>query len=221
VPALVDKWGNVNATAAVEYYTEQRRAWLSERGGSPTGRNARKTARRAADRFADARTRAELYTATQPEFDAVARTAGIIDYGMSRYVNGGFTSMRDSVVSNMTKEVAMYNRDTLLFNSTLDNATTTVQRVAEPSACSFCRLMAFSSTRSASGQKLDVRTANYAIDFHDRCRCSIEVLFEGQEAIRPDYYDKFEDSYLTATSNVGASDFKEVLSEMRRVSKTA
>jgi hypothetical protein len=106
----------------------------------------------------------------------------------------------------MTRAVGSYNRDTILYNAGLDDAVVTVQRVAEADACAFCALMAFSSTRSASGQSLDVRTTQYAVDFHARCRCSIETLYEGDDPIRPPYYDQFEEEYLDTYKGNSVSD---------------
>lgn len=211
VPQLVDKYGNVNAVAAMRYYDEQRTAWL-KRSQENLSRDAR---RGRSQRYAAARTQGALYVATMPQFNATALSEPIIGYGMARYSLDGFEALSDQMVSAMTRAVASYNRDTILYNAALDEAVYKVQRVAEPDACAFCALMAFSSEASASGDKLDVRTADYAIDFHDRCRCSIETLYIGDRPIRPAYYDNFERSYLNATREVGASSATTVLAEMR------
>lgn len=211
VPTLIDKYGSVNAAAAMRYYDEQRTAWLN----SNTAILSRDARRGRADRFASARTQSALYVARMPEFRAAELADPIIGYSMARFAEEGFQVMADQATSAMTRAVASYNRDTILYNAALDEAVYKVQRVAEPGACAFCAMMAFSSEKSASGQKLDVRTADYAINFHDRCRCSIETLYIGDKPIRPDYYDNFENSYLAATSEVGASNAKDVIAEMR------
>lgn len=211
VPQLVDKYGNVNAVAAMRYYDEQRLAW-QQRNTESLSRDA---TRGRAQRYAAARTQSALYVARMPQFNAAELADPIIGYSMARYSTDGFGALTDQMTSAMTRAVASYNRDTILYNAGLDEAVYKVQRVAEPNACAFCALMAFSSEVSASGDKLGVRTADYAINFHDRCRCSIETLYLGDKPIRPDYYDKFEESYLNATRSVGATDATDVLAEMR------
>ena len=216
VPVLVDKYGNVNAVAAMQYYDEQRRIWWEgkQRAGTRSGRQSQQ---RRAERYASARLRGEIYVARMPEFNLPEKTDPIINWTMKRFAETGFDIAAETAKNAMTRAVASYNRDVMLYNAALDRDVVKVQRVAEPGACSFCRLMAFSSSRSASGDSLDVRTASYAVDFHDNCRCSIETLYQGDEAIRPPYYEQFEQNYLQATTNVGASNARSVINEMQRL----
>lgn len=200
VPELIRKYGNINGTAAVNYYDEQRKLY-----------EARNLTRGQASRVAAKKTQSAVYFARMATIDHNKLAEPIIGYSMARFSDAGFKVMQDQTVSAMTRAVASYNRDTILYNAGLDEAVITVQRVAEANACAFCAMMAFSSTRSASGDPLDVRTTAYAVDFHDRCRCSIETLYEGDEPIRPPYYDNFEEEYLE-TSGVSA---KEVLTSWR------
>ena len=197
VPGLIDRWGMVNAAAALRYYEEQRSAYLRERSRSAQTRNNQ---RRAAERFARARLQAAVYTARMPEFNVLRKAEPVIGFGMQMFNQFGFDRMRTDITNAMTRAVASYNRDTMLYNSALDPAVVKVQRVAEPNACGFCRTLAFKSWRSEAG-KDGVRTADYAIDFHTNCRCSIETLYEGDEPIRPEYYDQFEREYIEASSD--------------------
>ncbi len=192
VPGLIDRYGKVNAVAAMQYYDAQRRMSLETQTG---GRSASR-----ADRFASARLRAQLYVATMPQINAVQKAEPIIGWGMKNFAARGFAGMETEVTNAMTRAVASYNRDTMLYNSALDDAVVSVQRVAEASACGFCRTLAFKSYRAGVG-KDGVRTADYAIDFHDNCRCSIETLYEGDEVIRPEYYDRFEAEYAQASAD--------------------
>ena len=202
-PGLIQKHGNINAASALTYYNER---YALYRAGLSKGISARAAA---------AATQAAIYAPKIPSFNPTALAQGVINYGMASFATGGYGQMERSVTSSLTRAVAGYNRDTILYNSALDPGVITVQRVAEPDGCAFCQLMAFSSTRSASGNSLDVRTSQYAVDFHDRCRCSIETLYQGDSPIRPPYYDKFEKSYDDATLEVGSSNTKDVLAAMR------
>jgi hypothetical protein len=207
-PGLIEKHGNINAAGALTYYNERYLLYAA-------GVSSRVAARAAAKA-----TQGAIYVARIPQFNPTALAEGVINYGMSSFSTGGFGQMERAVTSSLTRAVAGYNRDTILYNSALDPGVITVQRVAEADSCAFCQLMAFSSTRSASGNSLDVRTSQYAVDFHDRCRCSIETLYQGDSPIRPPYYDKFEDSYIEATKKVSFRDTEDVLAAMRVIGST-
>lgn len=211
VPGLVDRYGNVNATAAMDYYNETRIL---------AGQRLAMSARRA-QRLAGAKLQSQVYVAKMQTFDSVKLAEPIIGVGMKALMVDGFGSMADTVTNAMTRAVGSYNRDTITYNAGLDDATLTVQRVAEPGACAFCALLAFSSTRSVSGDSLDVRTTSYAVDFHNNCHCSLETIYEGDEPIRPDYYDQFEEEYLASgvdSEGQRNTTAKDVLSTMRQVS---
>lgn len=204
VPGLIDRYGKVNAVAAMKYYDEQRNLALTGTG--------LKDYRRGSQRIAAAKLKSQIFLASLPEFDTPAISEPIIGWGMSRFVDNGFDAMKQAVTASMTRAVGSFNRDTIIYNAGLDEAVYKVQRVAEAKACEFCRLVAFESYRGG-----DVRTANYAIDFHDHCHCSIETLYVGDRPIRPDYYDQFEQNYVEAAGNVGTRNTARVLAEMRRL----
>lgn len=205
VPGLVDRYGNVNAAAAMKYYDEQRALSFIGTGLSDW--------RRGSQRIAAAKLKSQIFVASLPQFDTPAISEPIIGWGMSQYVDNGFDAMKQAVTSSMTRAVGSFNRDTIIYNAGLDEAVYRVQRVAEPKACEFCRLVAFESYRGSSNP----RTASYAIDFHDHCHCSIETIYVGDKPVRPDYYDQFEQNYIEAAQNVGTRDAKRVLAEMRRL----
>lgn len=220
VPGLVDKWGNVNATLAMKYYDEQRLLWRQRNPSafSPNAGQRRRATQSAvgrSERFAAAKLKSELFVASMPKFDALAKAEPIIGYGMQRFQAEGYGAMRDAVTNSMTRAVGSYNRDTILYNAGLDDAVYKVQRVAEPTACAFCVTVAFSSPGWTVS---DIRTADYAIDFHDNCKCSIETLYVGDSPIRPDYYDKFEEDYIAAAQEVGTTNPKNLFAEMRKQS---
>ena len=230
MPPLVDRYGQINATAALDYYNQTKAAWYAERGGTNAGmlsgsrrliRNSRNTR---SSRYAAARLEAEIYVATRPEFNLTAKVDGIVNYAMATFSKNGFDAMKPSLTNSLTRALASYQRDTVLYNSALDRDVYKVQRVARPNACSFCRVVAFESYRGS-----DVRTADYAIDFHDNCHCTIETLYLGDQPIRPDYYENFEQQYIEASKYVDSPDYqvpdvdgkltgaKEIFSAMRQV----
>lgn len=221
VPGLVDKYGKVNAALAAKYYDEQRALWRQQNPtpfapSSQRRRNLANGQNRKAERVASAKLRSEIYVASVPDFNAQKIAEPIIGWGMSRLMDEGTTAMRDAVTNSLTRAVGSYNRDTLLYNAGLDTAVWKVQRVAEPNACAFCIMVAFSSPGWTVS---DVRTADYAIDFHDHCKCSIETLYEGDKPFRPDYYDGFEQQYIDATSEVGTTNTKDILAALRKQAK--
>ena len=210
VPALVDKWGNVNGTQAVAYYQETRDAWFENRQRALRA-DARKGQNRRADRFALAKLQGQLYVATQPIANPVEIAESIVGYGMSNFMSKGFASMDSSVGNALTRAVASYHHNTMLYNSALDSAVVKVQRIADRNACAFCRTVAFDKFG-------DVRTSDYAIKFHDNCHCTIETLYEGDRPVRPDYYDKFQADYEQASSEVGTRNAKDLFAQVRKES---
>lgn len=229
MPPIVDKYGQINATAALDYYNQTKAAWYTENAGAaPLNAAARRRFRQSRNqrsaRFASARLEAEIYIATRPEFNLAGKVDGIVNYAMATFSKDGFDPMKPAITNSLTRALASYQRDTVLFNSALDSDVFKVQRVARPNACSFCRVVAFESYQGD-----DVRTTDYAVDFHDNCHCTIETLYLGDRPIRPDYYDTFERQYTEATQYVNNPDYqvpdvdgqltgaKEIFSAMRQV----
>jgi hypothetical protein len=192
VPGLVDKYGKVNAAIAVQYYDAQRAEYESRKGSS---RNAVSRGQR----FANARLQSAVYVAKLPKFDVLKKAEPVIGYGMSLFQKNGFNGLELEITNAMTRAIASYNRDTILYNSAIDRDVVGVQRVAQSGACDFCQTVAFDSYGS-------VRVSSYAIEFHNHCQCTIETIFEGDTAYRPDYYDQFpyggQTGYATDTSSL-------------------
>lgn len=208
VPGLIDRYGKVNAVAAMKYYDEQRLAWAQANptpfSVSATARkNARNSQTQKGQRFAAAKLRGQIYVAQLPDFKPAELADPIVGYGMARFADEGFDVMRDQVNAAMTRAVASYNRDTILYNAGLDDAVVGVQRVAEPNACAFCAMVAFSS---GTWHAHESRVTSYAVDFHNNCKCSIETLYEGDQPLRPDYYDQFQQEYEDAYKGNGVKD---------------
>ena len=184
VPGIISRYGNVNAVTAADYYDTTRELFANS---------------------------SKVYKATLPIFDLGAKTDAVVNYGMATFMDQGFDTIPEILSNAMTLYVAQYNRQTMDFNAGQDSVSKTVQRVAEPGACAFCALMAFSTTSAADGNLIGTRTYTYEPDFHANCHCTTEVVFEGEAPIVPDYYADFAQEYDDAQGGTA----KEVLTKMR------
>ncbi len=219
VPELLDQYGNLNATAAVKFYDSLEVEWLKN-NPQAYQQAGRGNVRRQASRYARARTEGALAVATRGQefaaryadtYDLVAKSDRVVNYAMKVRAVSGHEPSVQAMNNALTREVASYHRDTVLFNAALDPYVSRVQRVAQATACEFCRLMALGSTNGK------VRTSSYAVKFHDHCHCTIQPLFAGEEPFRPDYYDEFEKEYAEASKGGGSG--KDVLARMRANAK--
>jgi hypothetical protein len=207
IPTLLDQYGNINAQAAIDYYNS-----LSMEQIRVNGSETRTANRLAARRTQSALAVAQGYTATFADtYDVVAKTDAVVNFAMKVRATQGHAPSVDAMNNALTREVAMYHRDTVLFNAALDPYVSRVQRVAQASACEFCRLMAIGSDNGK------VRVSTYAVKFHDHCHCTIQPLFQGEAPVRPDYYDSFEAQYNDASASGGNA--KDILSNMRKTTK--
>jgi hypothetical protein len=219
VPQLLDQYGSVNATAAVNFYDNARLLYTQTYGAQALSQVSRSSARARANRYATAVTKSavslgqmsfeDFQAKYADDYKTAEKSERVIGYAMKVRAQSGHDPSVEAMNKALTREVASYHHDTILFNSALDPSVSRVQRVAQASACEFCRLMALGST---NGQ---VRVSTYAAKFHDNCHCTIQPLYEGEEPIRPPYYDDFEKEYTDATREVGSSDTKDVLKHMR------
>jgi hypothetical protein len=192
VPGLVDKYGQVNATAAMNYYNERRLLSLPRNLGAISSRQARQNITRRASNRATAELRSQVFLAQRPAVNPVQLAQSPINYAMKVYQGSGYDPMRNELTNALTRAVASYNRDTILYNSALDEAVVGVQRVAEAGACGFCQTLALGTIEPARS------VPSYAVEYHNNCRCSIETLYEGDRPIRPEYYEDFEANYEEA-----------------------
>lgn len=191
VPGLIDEFGNVNALIAKNYYQAQRFVYFKQQvmSNGITAKRAQNNLRRQATNRAQAQLQSQLavangYKAKLPGFDPLAKADSVVNYGMSLFMKNG-PQAKQEIMNAITRAVASYNRDTILFNSALDSDVVGVQRVAEPGACDFCAMVAFDRYGSA-------RVSSYAANYHNNCHCTIETLYENDKPIVPDYYADFE-----------------------------
>lgn len=224
IPSLIDQYGKVNATAAVNFYDQLEINWL--RAHPEAYQTAgRGNVRRQAQRYATARVQAAISVAQTDaarfaakyatDYKLAAKSDAVINFAMKVRARDGHGPSVIALNNALTREVAAYHRDTVLFNAALDNNVSRVQRVAQANACEFCRLMALGSTNGK------VRVSTYAAKFHDNCHCTIQPLFASEAPVRPDYYDQFEAEYAQASANSDGT-AKGILQEMRaQINKTS
>jgi GNAT superfamily N-acetyltransferase len=217
VPQLLDQYGRVNATAALQFYDAQRTQWAETYGPAASQMAGRGNVRAQGSRYAVATTQSALavsqgYAAQYADdYRRAAKADSVINYAMRVRQSSGHAPSVTAMNNALTREVAMYHRDTVLFNAGLDPFVNRVQRVAQAKACEFCRLMALGSTNGT------VRTSTYAVKFHSHCHCTIQPLFDGDQPVRPDYYDEFEKQYADASKSGGSS--QDILANWRKLSK--
>lgn len=189
IPGLIGRYGNVNAVMAANYYDEVRK--VASKSAKP-------------------------YKAILPIFDPTERANTIVNYGMATFMAKGFDPVPSLIAEALTYPVAQFNRETIDYNAGLDTSAKTVQRIAEPNACAFCATLAFATTSTAQGKTVGSRTFSYDPNFHDNCHCTVEVIFEGEEPIVPDYYQAFQMEYAEAKSASTSGSLSDVLSTMRQ-----
>lgn len=217
VPQLLDQYGRVNATAALQFYDAQRTQWAETYGPAASQMAGRGNVRAQGSRYAVATTQSALavsqgYAAQYADdYRRAAKADSVINYAMRVRQSSGHAPSVTAMNNALTREVAMYHRDTVLFNAGLDPFVNRVQRVAQAKACEFCRLMALGSTNGT------VRTSTYAVKFHSHCHCTIQPLFDGDQPVRPDHYDEFEKEYAQASKGGGSS--QDILANWRGITK--
>lgn len=183
-PGVIDQFGSINAEIAREYYNTVREEAIKALTESRylTARSDTVAARAAKT------LQGKKYVASLPKFDLNAMVDDVVSSGMAGLQRNGFEMFQKESGNALTRAVASYNRDTILYNSALDPAVIGVQRVAGPNACEFCRIVAFDSYGSP-------RVSSYAPEYHKNCNCSIETLYAGDRPMRPDYYDEYQRQY--------------------------
>lgn len=132
-------------------------------------------------------TQGQIYRAQLPEFDPKTMTDPIMAEAMKAYSEMGPEAANTAAGRALTRQIGAYNRDTMLFNSALDESVVGVQRVVNPNGCAWCKTLAVGGIGRSRRKVLD-----YAVNFHPNCRCAIEPLYAGDKPLRPDYYDDIE-----------------------------
>lgn len=178
VPVIAERYGTVAAQSAALHYDELRDIAYEGRTVAP-------------------------YVAAAPALAYADKVDTLLDYGIASNFTNNRQRMATVLFNGITNVVSQYNRDTINVNSERDNEVglITVQRVAEPGACAFCSMLAVNDI-TYTGIQAEADIITYEDNYHDNCNCSVEVVFEGQEPIRPTYYDGMEKTYKEASDNL-------------------
>ena len=105
---------------------------------------------------------------------------------------GALGPITTNLEQELQRSVIGVERRTIYRNAINDQGVTLYQRVAGADACEFCAMVAFEPEL----------TREYPEKYHRSCYCTVEPVFRGQQAIRPDYYDQFGDEYFSAVSSL-------------------
>lgn len=178
LPVIAERYGSVSAQAAAIHYDELRNIAFQD-------------------------TRVPNYVAATPALAYSERIETVLDYGIASNFTDNRQKMATVLSSGITGIVSQYNRDTITVNSERDNQVglIKVQRVAEPGACAFCSMLAVNDI-TYTGIQAEASIITYEDNYHDSCNCSVEVVFEGQERIKPPYYNKMEETYKEAEKRI-------------------
>lgn len=204
-PSILSSFGNISATSAVYHYQEMRDIALKNTIGLELSNRARRR-RFNAQLSASESIDIGKYIPTIASINLTDKTETLIASSLAKFDSNGYIGGQNAAVDYILREVAMANRDTVLFNATLDSSVQGVQRIADPNACSFCLTVALGGSRS------------FASKYHSGCRCTIEPIFRGQSDIRPDYYDSLEEKYQigrAAAAEQGDTSAKAIFAAIR------
>jgi hypothetical protein len=148
--------------------------------------------------YEEARRLANLSTDYEPvvaDSKLLVKTQDSAKFAVASLVGGSTTDEVASVLSGGVQRIINgVNRETISFNIVTDPDGTLYQRIARPDGCAFCLTI-------ASVAKLV--TEEYGKKYHDNCHCRTVPVFAGEKAIRPDYYDAFENEYYKASAELG------------------
>lgn len=175
IPAIADRYGNISQVLALEYYEDYRN--LNDVKGR--------------------------FTPKQVSLDYTEKLDNLMGTGIALAYDKGTAAMQTYLRDGITRITSSYNRDTIITNATYDTQAARIQRVADANACAFCVGLALNAELGGAIVSGDM-VIEYENDWHDNCGCTAEVIYEGQDLIRPSYYDSMEADYNAAQESLVA-----------------
>jgi len=195
--------GNVATTAAVESYSSMSVAALDELLKDAASLPDKGEVIRLARGLAWAREHQAKTIAVAPVIRK--NVDSVIGLSMKNFMDGRFPDAEMALEKGVARLVANIYRDTMATNSYNDQNATGYQRVASPTACSFCMVVALN----------EYTTFDQSGGYHDSCGCTAVPIFRGVGSFRPDYYDQFEADYFAGRAEADSSSTTQILSEIR------
>jgi hypothetical protein len=145
------------------------------------------------------------YAPTAPVLDYTEDINKVVGISIAETKTKNYTTAKQRLLRSSNLILANWNRGTVEYHANNEPAkVVSIQRVAEPNACSFCLVVALNQyTYTISGDRsLDA----YRPEYHAYCQCSAEVIYVGQAPVYPSYYDDFNTIYQDAFANRNAKD---------------
>jgi hypothetical protein len=134
------------------------------------------------------------YVATPRPPDTNVGIQAAIGFGIAQLTKGtDYSTFQSTLAGSVQKLVNLGDRNTVELNIAEDPDGTRYQRVPSPGACAFCMTMAAVA---------EVQRSEEFDGYHNFCRCTLNPVFTGQEGIRLPEYDKFEQAYNLAASEL-------------------
>lgn len=175
IPELIKKYGNIAALIGTNHYNDWRAVQAADLGLS-------------------------AFTAEVPtNIDFTEKVDNMLGYSIAKNSNAGLTAMTGFIVKELTLHVTNYDRTAIKENAKRETQVVKIQRVAEATACAFCRTLAAAGVFYTGIASAD-DYVDYADDWHSECHCSTEVIYQSQDFVKPSYYDSLESDYKAATA---------------------
>jgi hypothetical protein len=134
------------------------------------------------------------YAARTIDYDSITPVEAGIGYAISKaYREQPFESVVTLLAGNMQRVVAGADRENLFLNIDSDPVGRSYERVPSVNGCSFCLTMAAVA---------EVRRTDSFSKYHDFCRCTSRVIFEGQSPTELPIYSQARSAYSLANQEL-------------------
>lgn len=129
----------------------------------------------------------------------------VVGQTMTKYSQGAFVEAATQLADSVMREMSNIYRDTIKANSLEDPRVSGYQRVASASACAFCLVVCLNEYTSFDADG----------GYHDHCSCTTVPIFTGMSAVRPDYYDEFQQIYVQGGIDAQSPVAEDIFSAIR------
>ena len=134
------------------------------------------------------------YSARTIDYDSTTPLEGAIGLSISNvYRERPFETVVSLLAGNMQRIVAGADRENLFLNIDSDPGGKSFERVPSANGCAFCLTMAAVA---------EVRRTDSFSKYHDFCRCTSRVIFEGQSPTELPIYSQVRSAYSLANKEL-------------------